>query len=76
VDLEGERFEIRAGIATLGGYSAHADRQGLVNFITRMREWPDEIRLVHGEADAKHALAAELQRRYEQRQKRVNIITP
>jgi len=76
VDLEGERFEIRAGIATLGGYSAHADRQGLVSFIARMREWPDEIRLVHGEADAKRALAAELQHRYEQRQKRVNIITP
>lgn len=75
-DLEGERFEIRAGIATLGGYSAHADRQGLVSFVTRMREWPDEIRLVHGEADAKRALAAELQQRYEQRQKRVNIITP
>ncbi|GLK62480.1 MULTISPECIES: MBL fold metallo-hydrolase RNA specificity domain-containing protein [Azotobacter] len=76
VDLDGERLEIRAGVATLGGYSAHADRQGLVSFITRMREWPDEIRLVHGEADAKRALGAELRRRYAEKQKRVSIITP
>ncbi|GAB3394601.1 MBL fold metallo-hydrolase RNA specificity domain-containing protein [Azotobacter armeniacus] len=76
VDLDGERFGIRAGIATLGGYSAHADRQGLANFITRMREWPDEIRIVHGEAEAKRGLDTELRRRYEQKQKRVSIITP
>ncbi|WP_349616742.1 MBL fold metallo-hydrolase [Azotobacter salinestris] len=76
VDLEGERLGIRAGITTLGGYSAHADRQGLVSFITRMREWPDEIRIVHGETGAKHELGAELRRRYGQRQKKVNIITP
>ncbi|MFC0711360.1 MBL fold metallo-hydrolase RNA specificity domain-containing protein [Azorhizophilus paspali] len=75
VDLNGERREIRARVATLGGYSAHADRQGLVNFVTRMREWPDEIRLVHGEADAKRALNAELRRRYMEKQKRVSIIT-
>ncbi|WP_446731534.1 hypothetical protein [Pseudomonas sp. OTU5201] len=22
------------------GYSVHADKKGLVNFVTRMREWP------------------------------------
>jgi metallo-beta-lactamase family protein len=43
VDLDGERVDIRAGIDTLGGYSAHADQQGLVNFVTRMRHWPSHI---------------------------------
>lgn len=64
VDLEGERIAIRAGIETLGGYSAHADRRGLLGFATRMRHWPREIRLVHGEAQARQHLAEALRARY------------
>ncbi|MBT8765766.1 MBL fold metallo-hydrolase RNA specificity domain-containing protein [Metapseudomonas boanensis] len=64
VDLDNERFEIRAGIHTVGGYSAHADQQGLVNFVTRMRHWPNEIRLVHGETEAKKALRHLISKRY------------
>ncbi|WP_312916339.1 MBL fold metallo-hydrolase [Stutzerimonas kunmingensis] len=30
VDLEGERLDIRAGVASIGGYSAHADQKGAV----------------------------------------------
>jgi metallo-beta-lactamase family protein len=40
---------IRAGIHTLGGYSAHADQKDLLNFIGRMRHKPKQIRLVHGD---------------------------
>jgi len=64
VELDGERFDIRAGIETIGGYSAHADQRGLVNFITRMRHWPGEIRLIHGEASAKEQLRQALQSEY------------
>jgi metallo-beta-lactamase family protein len=64
VDLDGERIDIKAGIATLNGYSAHADQQGLVNFATRMRKPPSEIRLVHGEREAKEALAGALRHKY------------
>lgn len=73
VDLDGERFDIRAGIHTLGGYSAHADQQGLVNFVTRMRHWPSEIRLVHGEANAKRELAKALRVRYASKHRQVEI---
>ncbi|WP_312965095.1 MULTISPECIES: MBL fold metallo-hydrolase RNA specificity domain-containing protein [Stutzerimonas stutzeri subgroup] len=31
---------------TVGGYSAHADKADLVGFVTRMKEWPKEIRLI------------------------------
>ncbi|WP_312959517.1 MBL fold metallo-hydrolase [Stutzerimonas nitrititolerans] len=58
VDLDGERFAIRAGISSIGGYSAHADQNGLVDFVTGMQQWPTEIRVVHGKDNAKHALAA------------------
>ncbi|MCM2318346.1 MAG: MBL fold metallo-hydrolase [Pseudomonas sp.] len=75
VDLDGERIDIRAGIETLGGYSAHADQQGLVNFVTRMRHWPSEIRLVHGEDGAKVQLARALQQRYHHHERSLTIHT-
>jgi len=38
VDLDGERFDIRAKVTSMGGYSAHADQKGLVAFVMGMRE--------------------------------------
>lgn len=64
VELDDERFDIRAQIHTLGGYSAHADADGLVRFVTRMRHWPQEVRLVHGDPGAKEALRQRLDTRY------------
>jgi len=64
VYLDGERFEIRAKVTSIGGYSAHADQKGLVEFVTGMREWPTKIRVVHGEEEAKKALTVQLLRRY------------
>jgi metallo-beta-lactamase family protein len=60
VDLDGERIAIRAGIHTLSGYSAHADRDDLTRFVTRMRHLPSEVRLVHGEDAVREAFAAHL----------------
>ena len=56
--LDGQHYPIRAAIHTLGGYSAHADRKDLLNFIGRMRYPPRQVRLVYGDAGAKQALAA------------------
>lgn len=60
VDLEGERYDIRAGVHTLGGYSAHADQADLLRFVRRMHHRPAEIRLIHGDPEAKRGLAAAL----------------
>ena len=60
VYLDGEKITIRARIETIGGYSAHADRAGLVRFASRMRHKPEVIRLVHGEEEAKAALREDL----------------
>lgn len=64
VELDRQRYEIRAGVETASGYSAHADQEGLVNFVTGMAEWPRQIRLVHGEPQAKKILGQVLQRKY------------
>jgi metallo-beta-lactamase family protein len=56
VDIDGERIDIRAGIHSVSGYSAHADQAGLVRFVTGMRHWPKEVRLIHGDDEARTAL--------------------
>lgn len=60
VRLDGERFEIKASVHTLTGYSAHADQADLLRFVQGMQEPPKAIRLVHGEPPAKMALAQKL----------------
>jgi len=75
VDLDGERIDIRAGITSIGGYSAHADQKGLVEFVTGMQEWPTEIRVVHGEKEAKQALTDILEARYAESEKKLDLIS-
>jgi metallo-beta-lactamase family protein len=61
VELDSNRYTINAAIHSLSGYSAHADQQNLINFIKRMRKPPTEIRLVHGDDEAKQALKTKLE---------------
>jgi metallo-beta-lactamase family protein len=51
VDVLGERIVVKAGIHTLGGFSAHADKTELLNWISKFRSAP-EIFIVHGEEKA------------------------
>lgn len=76
VELDGARIDIRAGIESIGGYSAHADQRGLLNFISRMRHWPREIRLIHGEAKAKQQLRQALQDAYARKGIEADILIP
>jgi metallo-beta-lactamase family protein len=57
VELDGEVVPIRAGVHTLGGYSAHADQKDLLNFIGRIPKAPAHVRIVHGDDGAKDELA-------------------
>jgi metallo-beta-lactamase family protein len=62
VVLDDERKTIKARVHTLSGYSAHADRKGLVDWIASMPEKPGAIKLVHGEESARAALAEVLKK--------------
>jgi metallo-beta-lactamase family protein len=57
VDLDGERFDIRARVHTISGYSAHADQAGLIEFVRNMTRRPGQIRLIHGDPRASETLA-------------------
>ena len=59
VVLEGKRVDIRAQVHTLGGYSAHADQRELIEFVQSASQI-GEIRLVHGNQQAKNTLAKAL----------------
>ena len=72
VELDDQRFDIRAGVHTISGYSAHADQHDLVNFVRRMRVKPRQIRIVHGDDGAK----AELRDKYQQLVPGAEVIIP
>jgi len=75
-ELDGERIDIKAGVTSIGGYSAHADQKDLLNFVKRMRHWPNEIRLVHGDPDAREALKGQYQALANSRGHSLNVILP
>ncbi|MDP5460142.1 MBL fold metallo-hydrolase RNA specificity domain-containing protein [Alishewanella sp. SMS8] len=60
VMIDGKRVDIQAEVLTLSGYSAHADKKGLVQFIKGMRRRPRQVRIVHGDVAAKLALQSAL----------------
>ncbi|MGP9625787.1 MBL fold metallo-hydrolase [Halomonas sp. AOP42-A1-22] len=73
VDIDGQRIDIRAGVASVSGYSAHADQKNLLDFVKRMRRWPHTIRLVHGEQTARAALKEELESLYQRKGRSVTV---
>ncbi|MCB1875240.1 MAG: MBL fold metallo-hydrolase [Chromatiales bacterium] len=60
VMLDGRRYEIRARIHQLSGYSAHAGQKDLLNFVRKIPTPPAIVRLVHGDEDAKSELRRRL----------------
>ncbi len=56
VTIDQKKYSIKATIMTISGYSAHADQNDLLNFVKRMRKKPQQIRIVHGDNEAKIAL--------------------
>jgi metallo-beta-lactamase family protein len=59
IRLWGEEFDVRAKIHTVGGLSAHADQQGLIDWYRQIKGRPPVV-LVHGEPEAMEALAQRL----------------
>lgn len=59
----GEEVPLRAQVEVITGYSAHADRAGLQQWLAAARSSSprlQDVYLVHGEPDAQDALAAQL----------------
>ena len=57
VRVYGEDVKVHAKIHTLGGFSAHADRNGLIEWIRNIKNPKLKIFIVHGEEEASQSLA-------------------
>jgi metallo-beta-lactamase family protein len=57
VHVLGEEVVVNAKIHTLGGFSAHADQQGLLSWLANFVEPRPATVLVHGEEEERTALA-------------------
>lgn len=56
VPVLGERISVQAEIHNLEGFSGHADRDGLMNWVQGLQKAPQNIFLVHGEEESKESL--------------------
>ncbi|GJM09080.1 MAG: MBL fold metallo-hydrolase [Lysobacteraceae bacterium] len=63
VKIHGETIRVRATIHTIGGLSAHGDRDDLARWYSSFTDRPP-VYLVHGEEDSAHDLGALLEQRY------------
>jgi metallo-beta-lactamase family protein len=64
IKLWGEKVQVKANIHTVGGFSAHADQQGLLEWYQGFENKPPVV-LVHGEVEAMDILAQKLKHQYQ-----------
>ncbi len=76
VEIEGETVKVACPITSIGGYSAHADQQDLLNFVRGMQRWPRQIRIVHGEGEAREAFKQALLEMARDAGREVEVVVP
>ena len=64
VRIFGDWYDVRAKIETIEGFSAHADRGGLLDWFESLGGPPERTFVVHGEESAAEAFGATLRDRY------------
>lgn len=63
VRIFGENVSVKAKIFTIGGFSAHADQEDLLDWVGHFESKP-RVFLIHGEVKASKALAEKIQELY------------
>ncbi|WP_326908620.1 MBL fold metallo-hydrolase [Sedimentibacter sp. MB31-C6] len=62
VKLFGEQIHINAEIFNIEGFSGHADKNGLLNWLKNFKEKPKKVFIVHGEPESKTEFAEEVEK--------------
>jgi len=60
VEIDGEEVEINLDTLTVSGFSAHSDRQQIINFAKNLRSTPNKVLTNHGEKSKCFSLASSL----------------
>jgi metallo-beta-lactamase family protein len=58
VRILGQRYPVRARVAQINGFSAHADRDGLLKWLSSLRRSPRRLFVTHGESSVSQHFAA------------------
>lgn len=64
VKIHGEWVNVRAEVASLDGFSAHADRDDLLAWIGKLPRQPSHVYVNHGEPEAADALRQAIEERH------------
>lgn len=64
VRILGQYYPVKAKIAQINGFSAHADRDGLLRWLSSLRKPPRRVFITHGEPDASQHLAGLIRSRH------------
>ena len=60
----GKYYPVKARVESLKGLSGHADQQELVDWLSNIRETPEQIFLVHGEPHSSDLLRVKIKDQY------------
>ena len=63
IRIQGKEHPVRAGIAQISGFSAHADRDELLRWLGGLKKPPRHVFVTHGEPEAAKSFAALLRER-------------
>ncbi len=64
IRIFGEELPVRAHIATVDGFSAHADKADLLRWLSSLRRAPASLWIVHGEPESAEALRLAIVERF------------
>jgi len=58
VRILGQHYPVKAKIVQINGFSAHADRDGLLNWLSSLRKPPRRLFVTHGESSVSQHFAS------------------
>ena len=61
VKIFGEEIQVNAEICSLEGFSGHADREGIIQWIKSFKNRPKKIFVVHGEEEATEEISRKIE---------------
>ncbi|MFB6116643.1 MAG: beta-CASP ribonuclease aCPSF1 [Candidatus Nanosalina sp.] len=60
VEIDGEKIDVNMDVSSVSGFSAHSDRQQIINYCKNLRSTPNRIFCNHGEESTCFSLASSL----------------
>ena len=58
VRIFGQKYKVKAKVVQINGFSAHADKNEMLNWLTKFKTPPKQIFLVHGEPESAQAFSS------------------